>query len=60
MDNRLKMHNEGKASRYTRTRRPVKLMYKETSPSRTQALIRECKIKSFPRKKKEELINAQF
>ena len=53
---RLKMHNDGKASRYTRVRRPVKLRYQEFCVSRTQSLIRECAVKALPRKKKKELI----
>jgi len=56
LERRLKMHNAGKASRYTRTRRPVKLLYQESCLSRTQALIRECAVKAFPKIKKEELI----
>lgn len=56
LQRRLKMHNEGKASRYTRSRRPVEILYHETCPGRAQALMRECKIKSFSRKKKEELV----
>jgi len=56
---RLKMHNDGKASRYTRTRRPVALLYQETCASRTQGLARECAIKSFSRKKKEALLAQQ-
>ena len=56
LDNRLKKHNDGKASRYTRTRRPVELLYQERCRTRTQALVRECEVKAFPRKKKEELV----
>ena len=55
---RLAMHNNGKASRYTRIRRPVVLRYQETCVSRTQSLIRECAVKALPRKKKEALIKA--
>ena len=58
IERRFKMHNDGKASRYTRTRLPVKLLYQETCQSRTQALVRECAVKEFSRKKKEELIKA--
>ena len=54
---RIKMHNEGKGSRYTRIWRPVKLLYKETCMGRAEALVREYKIKSFSRKQKEALIN---
>ena len=56
LERRLKMHGVGKASRYTRTRRPLKLVYQEKCGSRTQALVRECKVKAFPKKKKEQLI----
>ena len=49
---RLKMHNDGKASRYTRARRPVKLVYSEDCPSHAQALMRECKVKALSRKEK--------
>ena len=56
LDRRLKMHNQGKASRYTRTRRPVRLCYQEACLGRAMSLTRECQIKSLPRSKKEELI----
>ncbi len=56
LERRLKAHEEGRASRFTRTRRPVKLLYQESCGSRTQALVRECAVKSFRKKKKEELI----
>jgi predicted GIY-YIG superfamily endonuclease len=58
IERRFKMHNAGRASKYTRTRRPVELLYQEICGTRTQALVRECSIKAFPRKKKEELIAA--
>lgn len=54
---RLKMHQTGKASRYTRTRRPVTMLYHEKCGGRTQALVRECAVKELPRKKKEELVS---
>ncbi len=56
LERRFKMHQDGKASRYTRTRRPVEVLYHEKCGSRTQALVRECAVKEFSRKKKEELI----
>jgi len=56
IDRRLKMHQEGKASRYTRTHRPVELVYREECGSRSQALTRECAVKSLPRERKEDLI----
>ena len=56
IDRRFKMHQEGKASRYTRTHQPVSLIYSEPCGSRSQALARECAVKSLPREKKEKLI----
>ncbi|OGW69144.1 MAG: hypothetical protein A2036_00195 [Omnitrophica bacterium GWA2_50_21] len=56
MDRRLQAHQEGKASKFTRTRRPVKLLYQESCAGRTAALVRECAVKSLPRKKKEKLV----
>ena len=57
IERRLKMHNDGKGSRYTRTRRPVRLVYQETFSSRTPALVRECALKALPKKKKEALVH---
>jgi len=53
---RLKMHNEGKASRYTRARLPVELIYYEDCASRAQALARECEVKALSRSEKEQLV----
>lgn len=56
IDRRFLAHQEGKASRYTRTRRPVALVYREECGSRSAALSRECAVKTLSRKKKEDLI----
>lgn len=56
IDRRFLAHQEGKASRYTRTRRPVALVYREECGSRSQALSRECACKSLSRPRKDELI----
>jgi putative endonuclease len=53
---RLKMHNDGTASRYTRIRRPVKIIYREALNGRARALSRECRIKSLNRRQKMALI----
>ena len=58
VEKRLQAHNDGKGAKYTRTRRPVSLLYRESCRSRSQALIRECTIKAFPKKKKQDLITA--
>jgi len=56
IERRLKMHNDGKASRYTRRHLPVALRYQEECRGRTEALVRECAVKALPRKKKDQLI----
>lgn len=57
LDNRLKKHNEGKASKYTRSRLPVKLVYYETYDNKIDAQRREWRIKQLSREKKLKLIN---
>lgn len=53
---RCEQHNAGTASRYTRSRRPVALVYQETRASQSLALKREAAIKAMSRLEKESLI----
>jgi putative endonuclease len=53
---RLKAHAAGKASRYTRSRLPVKLAYCETQRSKSEALKREAAIKKLNRRQKDLLV----
>lgn len=52
---RLHQHNSGTAARYTRSRRPVNLVYQEGCATRGDALRRELEIKRMPRHQKERL-----
>lgn len=56
IERRFKMHSEGKAARYTRTRRPLEIVYQEICRTRTDALVRECRVKALPKLKKLALI----
>jgi len=56
LEKRIKTHNVGKASKYTRARLPVKLIYVEELSSKSSALKREYAIKQLSRKDKEELV----
>ncbi|MBI5525245.1 MAG: GIY-YIG nuclease family protein [Deltaproteobacteria bacterium] len=56
IERRVAQHNAGKASRYTRTHLPVKLVYSERCGTRARALVREREIKALPRRKKEALV----
>lgn len=52
---RLDAHNAGRGGAYTRTHRPVALLYSEPGYSRAAALRREAAIKRLPRPRKELL-----
>lgn len=52
---RVKAHNEGRGAKYTRGRRPVKLVYYEEFPTRQEAMRREAAIKRLTRQEKERL-----
>ncbi len=54
-ERRVAQHNKGSGARYTKTRRPVRLVYLEEQPDKIAALKRERAIKALPRKKKMEL-----
>ena len=56
-ERRVREHNSGKASKYTRSKLPVKLVYCETVDDKSQALKREYAIKQLPRNEKLELIS---
>jgi len=56
LENRVAAHNAGRGARYTRVRRPVKLVYAETQPTRSDALKRERAIKRMARAQKLALI----
>ena len=57
---RLHEHNNLKSgARYTRTRRPVKLVYLELAPSRSAAAQREYRIKLLTPEQKRCLIRQQ-
>ncbi|PYO24307.1 MAG: hypothetical protein DMD88_01280 [Candidatus Rokuibacteriota bacterium] len=55
LDRRLAMHSQGVASKYTRTRLPVKLVYLEPQRDRASASRRELQIKKMSRARKRAL-----
>lgn len=56
---RCQQHNAGTASRYTRGRRPVKLVYQEVRPNQSSALKREAAIKAMTRRDKLAMIRVR-
>lgn len=53
---RINKHNAGKGAKYTKTRRPVVLVYQEMYETKSEALRREYEIKTFTRQRKLKLI----
>ncbi|MEA3374255.1 MAG: GIY-YIG nuclease family protein [Campylobacterota bacterium] len=59
LDKRIDEHNTSpKAAKYTRSRRPVTLIYHETSENRSEATKREMAIKKMTRQEKEKLVSS--
>lgn len=56
LDKRLKAHNSGRGAKYTKTRRPVELVYYEKFLTKQEAMSREARIKQLSRSQKLELI----
>lgn len=57
LSKRMKAHNESKSgAKYTRTKRPVKLVYYEGYETKKEAMGREYAIKQLTRKEKLQLI----
>ena len=58
LEKRLKAHNGGRnGAKYTKTKRPVSLVYYEGFFTKEEAMQREYQIKQFTRERKLELIN---
>ncbi|MCD4760993.1 GIY-YIG nuclease family protein [bacterium] len=56
VSNREKAHNKGDGAKYTRQRRPIKIIYWEKFSSISEAMKREAQVKKWKRDKKENLI----
>ena len=57
---RIEAHNSGKdGARYTKSRRPVKLVYSEQVESKSAAAKLEYQIKKLPREKKELIVRGE-
>lgn len=56
LEKRMEAHNSGKGARYTKSRRPVKLVYYEEFETKEEAMSREYAIKHMKKSKKEKLL----
>lgn len=59
LEARLATHNSGRGAKYTRSRRPVELVYSEAYDDRHDALSREWHIKRMSREEKLKLARAE-
>ena len=57
LEKRIEAHNTGKGAKYTKTRRPVRLVYFETFATKEEAMSREYHIKRMSRQEKIKLIS---
>jgi predicted GIY-YIG superfamily endonuclease len=58
-ERRLRQHQAGAASRYTRRRLPVELVYTREYATRSEAMREEVRIKRLTRPEKHALISAR-
>ncbi|MFH0770334.1 MAG: GIY-YIG nuclease family protein [Candidatus Peregrinibacteria bacterium] len=49
-------HNRGDGAKYTRAKRPVKIIYTEQFTTLTKARRREAQVKGWTKEKKEKLV----
>jgi len=56
---RVEQHRRGQGARYTRMRKPEKVVYVEQFDSRSEAMKREREIKSLSHGKKQRLANLE-
>ena len=57
LSKRLRVHAAGRGSRYTRSRLPVVVAYKERQRTKSRALVREAAIKKLSKRQKEALVS---
>ena len=59
LEKRLREHNSGKGAKYTRDRKPVKLVWKKEYKYFKKAFLMERRIKSLTRLQKESLVSGK-
>ena len=58
-ERRLRAHNAGRGAKYTRSRRPVELVWLAACADREEAMSREWHIKRLPREEKLRMIEGE-
>ena len=57
VEKRFEKHKSGKGAKYTRSHLPLEIVYIEEFENKSDALKRECEIKSMTRLQKEKLVS---
>lgn len=60
VEKRFEKHKAGKAAKYTRAFKPLKIVYKQEFSTKEEAQKEEYRIKNLSRKEKEKLIENQL
>jgi len=60
IEKRLKAHFAGKGAKYTKSHKPVKLIYSEEYSTKKEAMQREWQIKKWSKTEKENLIRKKI
>ena len=60
LERRIAQHGAGEGSRYTRSRRPVRLVYAEEYVRADDAFAREKQVQNWSRAKRRALIEGRF
>ena len=56
LDKRIRAHNAGRGGKYTKSHRPVVLVYYEAFATKQEAMRREWELKQLTHSQKQELI----
>ncbi|MDO8619591.1 MAG: GIY-YIG nuclease family protein [Candidatus Daviesbacteria bacterium] len=60
LEKRFLEHKKGIGGRYTRSHKPVKIIFSEKLSNKSEALKKEAQIKSWSRPKKVKILNLKF
>lgn len=58
IEKRFEDHLKGRGAKYTKSHKPIKVVYQEKFESKSEALKREAQIKKLTKKEKNNLINS--
>lgn len=58
LEKRLEQHNTGKGAKYTRSRKPVQIVWAKKFDTRNEAMGQEAQLKKMSKKQKEILVES--